>query len=506
MAARILAGEEAGSIPVTMMRDGRIFLNVQTARRIGVSPPFEVIIEAVLIGAASRDAAEMLDLFTVMDAAQAQNRDIMAAENAVEAGSKQVNVVRSDLLPQLDLQVSGELIDQDNAEYFPTLSEQTLRGGLNLTQILYSDGAWANYTIEKHRQDARAGELDRVRLDVGLEAASAYLGLLIAETNLQIQRQNLTYSRTNLERAEIRVAVGDANRSELYRWQSKIATEQRQVVDAATRRHVAAVELNRVLNRPLEDVLDLEDTSVGDPFDSLIDPRVDEFMQDPQSLTILRDFFVRKGLLAAPELQQVDAAIKAQERAHTAATRSFWVPNLGLSGSLENVFARGGEGSPLADEVPDDVAWNVGVFLSLPLLEGGGRWAESQRTTLEVYRLEREREAVALRIEQAVRSTTFQAAASRINVDLARRSAEAARLNLELVADNYTLGRMQLVDLIDAQTNALNADLASADAVNQYLLDLMRVERSIGQFTFYASTEERGAWIRDLEEYSRQSR
>jgi outer membrane protein TolC len=79
-------------------------------------------------------------------------------------------------------------------------------------------------------------------------------------------------------------------------------------------------------------------------------------------------------------------------------------------------------------------------------------------------------------------------------------------MNLELVADNYTLGRMQLVDRIDSQTNALNADLASADAVNQYLLDLMRVERSIGQFTFYASTEERGAWIRDLEEYSRQSR
>jgi outer membrane protein TolC len=384
MAARILAGEEAGSIPVTMMRDGRIFLNVETARRIGVSPPFEVMIEAVLIDTGPPEAAAKLDLFGVMDAAQAQNRDIAAAENAAQAGSKQVNVARSDLLPQLDLEVSGELVDQDNAKYWPSLSEQTLRGGLNLTQLIYADRAWANYTIEKHRQEARVGELDRVRLDVGLEAATAYLGMLITETQLQIQRQNLTYSRTNLERAEIRVAVGDANRSELYRWQSKIAAEQAQVVDAATNRRVAAVELNRVLNRPLEDVLDLEDTTVGDPFETLVDPRVDAFMQDPQSLSILRDFFVQKGLLAAPELQQYDAAIKAQQRAHTAATRSFWVPNLGLTGSLENVFARGGEGSPLAEEVPDDLAWNVGVFLSLPLLEGGGRLAESQRTTLEV--------------------------------------------------------------------------------------------------------------------------
>ena len=38
--------------------------------------------------------------------------------------------------------------------------------------------------------------------------------------------------------------------------------------------------------------------------------------------------------------------------------------------------------------------------------------------------------------------------------------ASAADRNLTLVADNYTLGRVSLVDLLDAQTTALNARLA----------------------------------------------
>ena len=105
-----------------------------------------------------------------------------------------------------------------------------------------------------------------------------------------------------------------------------------------------------------------------------------------------------------------------------------------------------------------------------------------------------------------MRSETFQVAASRLAIDLARRATEAAILNLDLVADNYTLGRVSLVDLIDAQNNALIAELATADAVNDYLLDLMRVERAVGQFMFFVSAEDREAWIQELEGFSSERR
>jgi len=220
---------------------------------------------------------------------------------------------------------------------------------------------------------------------------------------------------------------------------------------------------------------------------------------------VLRDFLVQKGLVGSPELQQFDASILAAERAHTAATRSFWVPDIGLAGSVDHVFTRGGAGAPITDPLaPDDTTWNVGVALSLPLFEGGARFAETRRTTQQTHRLRRGREAAALRVDQDVRNAVFQVASSRLAVDLARKAAQAARLNLEIVADNYIVGLVSLVDLLDAQTNAFNTDLAATDAVNNFLVALMRTERAVGQFTFLVPAEERSAWIEELEEYDRQ--
>ncbi len=502
-AARIMAGEPAAQLPVAMTRDGRLFLNAATATRIGVSPPFEVIIEAVTIDELLPPGTETVDLAEVMTRAQAQNRDIATTKAAVAAGEEQVGIAKAELLPQIGVGLDGFLIDKDTAAFFPTSSERTISGNAGLSQIIWSDRAWAGYSIEKHLQDARVGELDRVRLDVGLEAATSYITVLRAQTRLQIQRQNLTFSRSNLERADVRVAVGDANRSELYRWQSKIAGEQSQVMDAAVARRLALVELNRVLARPLEEHLELVDATVEDQFQIVVDPRVDRYIKDPASLDLLQSFLVEMGLAWSPELQQFDASILAAERSHTAAKRSFWSPDIGLTSNVGHVISRGGEGSEMDDPMlPGDTSWNVGVVLSLPLFEGGARSAESRRTTQETYRLRRDREGTADRIEQNVRNATYLMAASRLAINLARKSAEAAGRNLDLVADNYTVGRVSLVDLIDAQTNALNARLAAADAVNDYLLDLMTVERAVGKFMFFVSAEDREAWISDLEQYA----
>jgi len=505
VAAQVLSGEDPATIPVMMLRDAKLFLNVRTANLIGLSPPFEVIIEAEMVDEISRPGIERIDLMDTMARAQIRNRDIASSMAAVEAGSEQVGVAKGDLLPQINIGVNGQVIDEDFAAYFPTSSERTLGGTASLTQVIYSDRAWAAYTIEKHLQESRIGELNQVRLDVGLQAAISYLDVLRAQTRLQIQRQNLGFSRTNMERAQVRVSVGDANRSELYRWESKIADEKTRVMEAAVSQRVAAIELNRVLSRDLEEPLELADTTLDDQYMTLIDPRIDHFTRDPRSLAIFRDFLVMKGLTNSPELQQFDASILAVERQHTASNRSFWAPDIGLSGSIEQVFSRSGAGSDMSDPtLPDDTFWNVGVFVSLPLLEGGSRFAENRRTTQETYRLMRARESASERIELSVRNAVFLTASSRLAIDLARQSAEAAGKNLEIVSDNYTLGLVSLVDLLDAQTNALNAELAAADAVNNYLVDLMRVERAVGQFTFFVSEEESDAWIAELEEYAAQ--
>ena len=56
--------------------------------------------------------------------------------------------------------------------------------------------------------------------------------------------------------------------------------------------------------------------------------------------------------------------------------------------------------------------------------------------------------------------------------------------------------------LIDAQNAALVAQLSSANASYQFLLDLMEVQRAIGFFDFFVDPAEKEAWFQRLDAFA----
>ena len=71
-------------------------------------------------------------------------------------------------------------------------------------------------------------------------------------------------------------------------------------------------------------------------------------------------------------------------------------------------------------------------------------------------------ERVELFIDTGVRVELYNASAALASVTLTRRAADAARNNLVLVVDLYRRGKVDIITLIDAQTQSLVADLAAA--------------------------------------------
>ena len=60
-----------------------------------------------------------------------------------------------------------------------------------------------------------------------------------------------------------------------------------------------------------------------------------------------------------------------------------------------------------------------------------------------------------------------------------RKSADAAARTLELVQDSYARGAASILDLLDAQNNALTSELAAVTAVYDFLDDWAEVQRSV---------------------------
>jgi outer membrane protein len=399
---RILLGEPAGSLPVLFARGEELTVNMATARALGAYPPWSLLTDARLLHEAREEARRSLSLESAVREALSQNLDLQAADRAVSAGVDEVRRARAELLPRLDVSARGTLIDADRAEAsFGSQRQRTLTASLDVGQLLYSDEAWAGYEIQQRLQEVREQERDRLRLDVVLEAATAYLDVLRAKTQERIAKDNLKLTRDNLERARIRAEVGVASPAETFRWESQLARDRSAVIFASATRNASEIQLNRVLDRPGEEPFTTREVGLEDPALITSEPRLSRYLDNPWSFRVFRAFNVELALVQAPELRAQDAQIRAQQRSLTAARRAFWVPQIALQAGLGRRLAEGGAGAfdasalpgSLPITIPNRTDWQVGIQASLPLFAGGERVARRSQAELDLERLRTERAA-----------------------------------------------------------------------------------------------------------------
>ncbi|SEA27025.1 Outer membrane protein TolC [Desulfuromusa kysingii] len=499
---RILHGEKAAAIPVEFERDERLSINMATARAVGFHPRWDTLTEAELLHEERTNISRRLSLGSVVEQAITANLDLAAQRRLVAAGTQQVRRARSGLLPQLGIAADSTLIDADRAEAsFGSQAERTFSGSLTLSQLLYSDRVWANFSVEKQRQIVREEELAQLRLDIVREATITYLNLLRAKTVQRIFKDNLKLTRSNLDLARARLKVGYSSPAEVYRWESRIASDRQSVIRADAQRQQAQIALNRLLHRPAEEPFLTVEVGLDDPLLLTDSKRLDPYIDNPWSFGLFRDFMVQEGLALAPELKQLNASIVAEKRIQEAAKRAFWAPDISLQGAVTHRFAEGGQGveapsfEGLTLSQADDTDWSLNLNLSLPLFTGGARSSDLARSREDLSRLYLQRNAIVERIDQRIRSALHQAGSSFAGIRLSHEAAVAARKNLDLVTDSYARGAVGILNLLDAQNAALVAEQTASNAVYNFLIDLMEAERATGRFDFFVSEQERQAWF-----------
>jgi outer membrane protein len=501
----ILQGEDAGSLISALSVGEQLTINMATARAIDVYPSWQILTEADLLNEDIRKAERSLSLDGVVQEAIKANLNLAAAERNVLAGAQRVMEARSVLFPQIDIGANYTVIDDDRATVSNgTQPERLFAGTADATQLIYSDRDWTNYTVEKHLQDSRSEDWETIKLDIIQISATAYLNVLSAKNIERIQKDNLKLTRKNLERARIRESIGAAGPEEVYRWESEIANSRQVVLDAESLTLDTMIALNRILNRPLKESFIPKEIDLKDPLDILKDRRIFDYFENAKVLQIFRDFLGAEGLLLAPELRGLDAAIAARERTLLSSKREFWLPTFALEGNAERRFDKSGAGSDLPGSTEqDDTLWTAGVYAKLPLFTSGGKTATYRRTLEELSRLKIERNAESNRIEERIFNAVHLVRASYPGIWLSRDAAYAAQKNLALVTDSYSRGIKSIIDLLDAQNQSLVDNQKAANAVYGFLIDLLTVQRAMGKYVLFLDDTERNAWFKKLESFSK---
>lgn len=505
---RMQLGEKPETLPVSFTKDEKLVINMATARAVDVAVAHTFLIEAELLNEQATNTDRRVSLTDAVTGTVASNLEIESGVHKVAAGKENIRDARSKFLPRIEASVKDVRLDDDRAAASAGLyPEHATTATLSFTQVIFAEQAFANLDAQKLLQRAREFEFERTKLDMALDAAKSYLNVLRAKTGERIRKGILRMSRAHLELARVRKVAGTGNPIELFRWENEIAKSKKAVIESEALRKAAELAMNRLMHHPLEEPFLTEDVSPEDTRFAGGDSPLAAYLADDRSFGLFRDFLAKEAVDASPELHQIDAGIAAQQRGLLSAKRAFYMPVVGMQGEVGRILQEDGEGVhepwvlSLIFKYPNETEWDLGIKASLPLYTGGARKAAVGKASETLEQLKLDREAIAEKIEQRVRSYALAARATNENIGQTRAAAEAAHKALDLVVDAYAQGMASLVELIDAQTAANASDDLAANAIYDFLINVMEVQRAANAFVFFMSDTDRQAWRERLASY-----
>ncbi|MDH3611948.1 MAG: TolC family protein [Gammaproteobacteria bacterium] len=492
----VMLGERAEDQPTASESREQLTINMATARRIGLSPSFDVLNDAVLLNQDEDALGQQYGIVEIARLALDENQDLQAEGFGVQAGLEEIARARSNLLPQVGASAGYSLRRDSPTVAAGLFAERSTDAAINLDQLIYSDSASANLKIQKELQRSRLASLQEFKLDVVQAATTSYYTVLNARSQLAVQENNLKITRANLELAEDRVRLGTSTRADVYRWQAEVARAQILVLNARAALNQSWDTLNRILHGVQGTRFALKEASFDEPF-VMKRAEIDRLVRSPADYARFTRFYIDRALRQAPELEQLNARIAAKRRELTSQRRAYWLPDFTVGGRYTSNLSQSGLGAgPQAGEDLND--WSVGVQATLPLFSGGLKKANVSRASFELRQLESLRVSTEERVEEQIRNQLHAAQAAYAQIDLTATAAEASGKNLDLVSDAYARGTVTVIELLDAQDTALAASAAAADSLYNFLITIMAVQRAIGGYDFLLTPEARDALAAEM--------
>lgn len=430
---------------------------------------------AVMLTASMAGAAERIELDAnrAVELALASSDRADAAAARIDAAADRVDAADALRVPVVDLQASAShrssvpeaafpasIPDIGGFVLFPNIQD-TYRAGVTLRQPLWTGGE-ISASRQAARQDEQAAEADasRVATDLRYEARTAYWRAVAARSALDAAMAEAERAQQLLDDAKALRSAGMAVRADELGAEARLAAARLKVIDAEAELDNRIAELRSLLG--LSDRAELVLSEQGSHLPAA-PPELDVVVSEARS-------------------QRAEIAALAARR-DALASRSTTVaadgrPQISLAAQWD--VARPNERYlPLQDQW--DTSWSVGVVAGWRVFDGGrtaGQAAalDAQRRALEAELGELERR-VELEVETARRTLEASLAA-----DAAASASVAAATAREADSrDRYTAGIATMTEVLDAQSELADAELARVRARAGAWIAEAALRRAVGR-------------------------
>ncbi len=418
----------------------------------------QILFLLVLLAPLAADARRSMTLGQCIGYALERNVDVRRSDVVRRGQEVALNTARHSRLPEVTASGSqsfdfGRGLTSSNT--YVSRNTQSTSFGLNASMPLVTGMRIPNQVAQARLNLAAAtADLEKLRDDLSLQVAQAYLEALYQKAMLRVAEEQIVLSRSQLKRIEAFALRGKASGVDVAEARSRVAQDDLSRVQAENAFRLALLDLSQLIELPSPDSLDVVDPS------DLVPAGVGD---SPEA--IYAQAVARKPGVRADSLR-----IAGAERGVRIARSAYW-PTLSLGAGLGTSYYRtsGLDNSSFARQMRDNFSKSVGLSLSIPLFNRFSTRNSVRQAELDVedrrWQLDATRKALYKDIQQA----WYNAVAAQAKYASSQTAVDEAQASFALVARKYETGQANATEYDESRTKRLEAEYNLLAARYDYL-------------------------------------
>jgi Outer membrane protein len=426
----------------------------------------KIILIILLLVPLSSFAQKVWTLQQCIDTAWSNNLKVRQQQNTAQNRAIYYRQARLNLLPNLNGSIGqsfvyGRSLTAANT-YESTNSKQTSLGlSSNLTLF---DGLKMKYNIDARKADwmASKADLEKIRQDIALSVATAYMQVLLNKELLQIANDQLALTKTKIEQRQALVANGKMAEGEMYELQAQSSKE----------------ELTRTQNENALklSLLDLAQIMEIDNFEQL-DVVVPENLTDGNAVIVSAQTIYESAITHRPEIKGAEYRMLSGSK-DVLATKAELYPSLTFGASsgtgyynLSNV-----NNDAFGKQLKNNLTTSLGLTLAIPIFN---KFDVQNRVKIAQNNVENSRldiQNTKLEMKKSIQQAYYNALAAKSRWEAAQKSEVASLEAYRFANQKYENGRASVYELYQAKSNLTQVLSEKTQAKYEYAFRIKILE------------------------------
>lgn len=391
-----------------------------------------------------------------------------ALENNIQVKQQELNVEQQSnnllrsklsLLPSISSSGSysfnwGRFFDQNSINWLDTRAESS-SASIGASLSLFS-GLQKQNTIKKGELDVQIANknIEKLKNDISLNVAAAYLQILLDEENLEIAKQQLETTKQQLSKTKILVEAGSTTMSTYLELQAQEATEEVQLVTAESKLALSYLSLRQLLDLQGEQSFKIVNPNIAEPPTARTTQRVEDIFE--------------QNAPARPEVAGAELQLKSAEKSLSIAKGALY-PSLSLGGGSGTSFSSAITAQNFWEQYKGNMSYYASVSLSIPIFNGWQTRTNVRNAKLAVRSAELEVQSVKNTLYKEIQQaeTDAEAALRRYNASL--KNVDALQESFRYTDQKFNIGMVSTTDYNLAKNNLTKAQSELVQAKYQYV-------------------------------------